>query len=188
VPTQIDLIPAPTAGDDTVQARLTTIVSSAYAVGEAGMWRPGVARVTPAEIAELIRAEQILALTTDREVIGCVRVHQLSDATWGFGMLAVDPNRQGSGGGGALVDAAEHHARTLGARTMQLELLVPVHGDQASKIQLKAWYSSRGYLPAGQGALERDHPSLIPLLAVRCTYEIWQKELPEEPSHFPSRA
>lgn len=63
-----------------------------------------------------------------------------------------------------------------------------MHGDQASKVRLKASYSSRGYLPAGEGALEHDHPGLIPLLAVPCVYEIWRKELPEGPPPGASRA
>jgi GNAT superfamily N-acetyltransferase len=174
---QIEVLPVESADDDSLRQRLAAVVDAAYAIAEAGMWVPGTSRVTPAEISELLRAGRLIALRDGDQVVGCVSTRVLGDGVWGFGMLAVDPARQGGGGGRALLDAAEQRARAGGARTMQLELLVPLHGDQQSKVRLKAWYAAHGYAQIGRGALEHDHPDLLPLLAVPCDYEIWQKPL-----------
>lgn len=177
MPARIDLLAADRADDDAVLTRLTALVNAAYAIGEAGMWRAGVVRVQPAEIGALIRGGRLLALETDGRIDGCVSARDLGDDVWGFGMLAVDPGRQGGGGGRALVDAAEDRARRHGARTMQLELLVPLHGEQESKRRLAAWYAARGYSRVADGDLEHDHPELTAQLAVPCRYAVWQKPL-----------
>jgi GNAT superfamily N-acetyltransferase len=177
VPSQTEVLPADSADDDALRERLAAMVDAAYAIAEAGMWVSGTSRVTPAEIGELIRAGRLIALRDGDQVAGCVSTRDLGDGVWGFGMLAVDPGRQGGGGGRALLAAAEQRARAAGARTMQLELLVPLHGGQRSKVRLKAWYSAHGYAQIGRGALEHDHPDLLPLLAVPCDYEIWHKPL-----------
>ena len=180
MPFRVDLASPDLAEDGALVARLADLVNAAYAIGEAGMWKPGTARVSADEIGALIRAEQLLVLRADGEIVGCVRVHDLGDSIQGFGMLAVDPHRQSGGGGGALVDAVEQRASDRGARASQLELLVPLHGAQDSKARLKTWYSARGYALVEEGLLEHDHPELVPLLAVPCTYEVWRKALPAE--------
>lgn len=177
MPVQIDPLPPTAADDDVLRSRIADVVNAAFAVGEADMWQPGVARTTSGEIGDLVRSGQLLAAERDGQLVGCVRVDRLSGTTWGFGMLAVDPDVQSGGVGGALVDAAEQRAAASGAREMQLELLVPRDRTQDSKTRLKSWYAKRGYEHAGEADLETHHPDLLPLLAGPCTFEVWTKPL-----------
>ncbi|WP_158437754.1 GNAT family N-acetyltransferase [Naasia lichenicola] len=153
------------------------MVNAAYAVGEAGMWRPDTPRTTPDDIAELIAAGELLVAHRRGDALGCVRVQPLDDATWGFGMLAVAPDNQGGGTGGALVDAAEEHAREGGAATMQLEILTPTDAVNPNKARLQRWYAARGYALDRSDAVEDHLPELVPLLAGPCTYDVWRRRL-----------
>lgn len=166
-----------TAADAAGCARVADFTNAAYAIGEAGMWRAGTARTTPAEIAALAAGDELLVAEADGAPVGCVRVRPLDGATWGLGMLAVDPGVQGGGAGGALIDAAEQAALAAGAAEMQLELLVPTGARQASKVRLEGWYAARGYRRTSRDRLEDHHPELVPLLAVACTYDVWRKPL-----------
>ena len=171
-------VPAPTAADDAALVeRLASIVNAAYAIGEAGMWRPGTPRVEAARVRDDLRAGRLLVAGRARGPVGVVRVPPLGPGTWGFGMLAVDPDAQGGRLGAALVAAAEALAGAAGAATMQLELLVPIGREQPSKERLRAWYSRLGYRRVGEGSIAEDHPELADALAEPCAYEVWQRAL-----------
>jgi ribosomal protein S18 acetylase RimI-like enzyme len=58
-------------------------------------------------------------------------------------MFAVRPDGQGSGLGKALLAAAEDHARTGGATTMEMCVI-----DR--RTELIAWYERRGYVRTGE--------------------------------------
>jgi GNAT superfamily N-acetyltransferase len=171
-------VPAPTAADDAALIeRLASIVNAAYAIGEAGMWRPGTPRVEAAQLRDDLRAGRLLVASAEGGPIGVVRVQPIGPDVWGFGMLAVDPEAQGGRLGAALVAAAEAHAGAAGAATMQLELLVPIGREQPSKERLRAWYSRLGYRRVGEGSIAEDHPELADALAEPCAYEVWQRSL-----------
>lgn len=173
----VDLIETRLADDDELCGRITDLVNRAYAIGEAGMWQPGTTRTTRDGIARLIAQGELVGAWFEDDPVGCVRLHRIDPSTWGFGMLAVDPDRQSGGAGSALIDAAERIARSRGAARMQLEILVPIELEQPSKARLRSWYARRGYLLTATGRLEDDHPELVPALAVECTFEVWQKPL-----------
>lgn len=59
-----------------------------------------------------------------------------------FGMLAVDPSRQGSGLGRAMVDAAEDYCRRAGCKVMDLDVL-------SLRTELPPFYKKLGYVPTG---------------------------------------
>ncbi|RIX28548.1 GNAT family N-acetyltransferase [Amnibacterium setariae] len=171
-------VPDPTAADDeALVARLASVVNAAYAIGEAGMWRPGTPRVDAAQLREDLRAGRLLVARAADGLVGVVRVQALGPDRWGFGMLAVDPAAQGGHLGAALVGAAEAHVGAAGATTMQLELLVPIGREQPSKERLRAWYSRLGYRRVGEGSITEDHPELADALAEPCAYEVWQRAL-----------
>lgn len=174
----VALLPPEAAGDETLVGRLVEIVNAAYAVGEAGMWVAGTRRVGVEELRGLIRASEIVVARVGDRVVGCVRVHPLSETAWGFGMLAADPSARGTGVGRALVAAAEERARTAGAAEMQLELLVPSDRVQESKVRLAEWYSRAGYRVVAGRDFAEDFPELAASLAVACDYQIWRKPLP----------
>ncbi|MBF4571193.1 GNAT family N-acetyltransferase [Herbiconiux sp. VKM Ac-1786] len=172
-----DLLDPGVVEDAALVERLVEIVNHAYAVGEAGMWVAGTKRVGVEELRGLIRASEIVAARVDDRVVGCVRVHRLDEAVWGFGMLAADSSVHGTGVGRALVAAAEEHARSAGAAEMQLELLVPGDRVQESKVRLADWYSRAGYRAVDSRDFAEDFPDLATSLAVACDYQIWRKPL-----------
>lgn len=55
-----------------------------------------------------------------------------------FGMLAVDPARQGSGLGRVMVEAAENHCRARGSQWMEISVL-------SLREELLPFYSKLGY-------------------------------------------
>jgi GNAT superfamily N-acetyltransferase len=75
---------------------------------------------------------------------GCAAVtHRAGEPTASFGMFAVRPGVQGSGLGKAVLAAAEEHARSGGATTMEMCVI-----DR--RPELIAWYERRGYTRTGE--------------------------------------
>jgi ribosomal protein S18 acetylase RimI-like enzyme len=68
-----------------------------------------------------------------------------------FGMLAVDPRRQGNGQGRALADAAEKHCRERGCRFMDITVL-------SLGRELLPFYHQLGYLQTGTAAFQPSRP------------------------------
>jgi GNAT superfamily N-acetyltransferase len=173
----VALLEAADSGDRPLVARLTRLVNAVYATAERGLWRDGAMRTTDAEVAELIAAGQIAVATRGGEIVGAVRVHDVSEDVGEFGMLVADPGRRGTGIGRALVDFAERHGRERGRRAMQLELLVPRAWRHPAKEFLRAWYGRRGYRISRTGSPADAHPHLAPLLATPCDLEVHEKPL-----------
>ena len=168
----------PAAADDPVLvAALAVLVNRAYEVAEEGMWHDGVARTTDAEISEaIIGRELVLARDTTGRIVGSIRTRLLNQETGWFGVLAVDGRNGGQGIGGKLVADAESRAASAGARTMQLELLVPVRSHPHTD-RLAAWYGRLGYREPGRLELADVEPSAVPFLAVPCNLAVMQKRL-----------
>jgi GNAT superfamily N-acetyltransferase len=166
---------------DSRDARLvdhvTSLVNDVYATAESGLWRDGAPRTTAAEVAELIRAQQIAVATRHGQIAGSVRLHNVADDLSEFGMLVAAPDQRGTGVGRALVAFAEEHSRERGLRAIQLELLVPRAWRHPSKEFLKAWYGRLGYRPVRSGSIDDNYPHLAPLLATPCDLNIYEKPL-----------
>src|SRR6185295_19693498 len=80
-------------------------------------------RTRPDEVRELLGTGSFLLVADERgEVTGCVYV-ELRGARGYFGLLAVDPGRQGGGIGRALVAAAEAHCRDAGCAFMDIQVV-----------------------------------------------------------------
>ena len=156
---------------------IAAFVNRVYDEAEAGLWRPGAERTTPAEIVALIRRGEIVTARWGDVVVGSVRVQRLDPETAEFGMLAADPGRRGLGIGRALVAYAEQVVAERGARTMQLEVLVPTSWTHPSKEFLRAWYGRLGYRVARVGHLAEMYPELAPRLATECDLLVFHKPL-----------
>lgn len=78
----------------------------------------------------------------DGALQGSVWVEQVEPQTCYLGMLTVDPRLQAKGLGRTLLEAAENHARRLGATRMRMTV---IHVRDA----LIAWYERRGYRRTG---------------------------------------
>jgi GNAT superfamily N-acetyltransferase len=66
-----------------------------------------------------------------------------ADEVWRLGLLSVRPDRQDRKLGRTLLSAAEDHARTRGARRMQMTVI-------NVRDTLIAWYQRRGYALTGE--------------------------------------
>jgi GNAT superfamily N-acetyltransferase len=173
----VELLEAAAAEDAVLVDELAALVTAVYATAESGLWREGAARTTPAELAGLIRAQELAVARRGARVVGCVHVYDVADGTDGFGMLVADPDARGSGIGNALLDFAEELGRARGQQTMRLELLVPREWTHPSKEFLRGWYGRRGYRLVRTTTLAEDYPHLEPLLATPCDLEIHEKVL-----------
>jgi N-acetylglutamate synthase-like GNAT family acetyltransferase len=163
--------------DRPVVERLARLINDVYGTAERGLWRDGVARTTPDELAERIRDGQIVVAARDTQIVGTVAVWDVDREVSAFGMLAVPAEERGSGIGHALLDFIEAGARDRGARAMQLELMLPREWSHPSKEFLKGWYGRRGYRLVRTTMLDEAYPRLTPLLATPCDLQIHQKPL-----------
>jgi N-acetylglutamate synthase-like GNAT family acetyltransferase len=163
--------------DAELAGQLSELINDVYAVAESGLWQEGAKRTTTAELADLIRAGELVVATRDDEILGCLRVHDVTADTCEFGILVADPEKRNVGVGNALLDFAEQQSRERGMRAMQLELLVPREWSHPSKEFLKGWYGRRGYRPISIRRMDLAYPHLAPLLATPCDLEVHEKPL-----------
>lgn len=130
---------------------LVTLVRAAYR-GEGGRrgWTTEAdlvdgGRVTAEELAAAVDdpAGPVLVVEEEGRLVACGRL-QRHGQTAGFGLFAVDPDRQGAGVGGWLLEQAERRAATgWGSRAVRIQVLEPRH-------ELLAFYRRRGYRPTGE--------------------------------------
>jgi ribosomal protein S18 acetylase RimI-like enzyme len=79
------------------------------------------------------------------EITGCVWLEPISEDTWYLGSLAIEPKRQNSGLGRAMLAAGENWAHERGAKRIRMTVI-------NVREALIAWYLRRGY--SGTGATE----------------------------------
>ncbi len=153
-----------------------SLVNRAYEQAEAGLWLPGIARATTAEVAAAIRGDELSVAREEGQLAGSVRSRRLDPGTGWFGALAVDPLYAGRGIGGGLVGYVETRAAAAGATAMQLELLEPLVSHPHTDF-LAAWYARLGYRPVGRRELVDVEPAALPFLAVPCRVVVMRKPL-----------
>jgi GNAT superfamily N-acetyltransferase len=175
-------IAGPTTGvganiHDPVVGTLTDLVNEAYATSEGSLWATRTQRISREAFAETLARGEI-AIAWDRaRAVGCIRVRGLDPTIYEFGVLAVSPDQRGRGVGDALVRFAEEHARSRGARTMELKLLEPLEGAHAFKVMLAEWYERLGYERVGGHPAGEGWPEAADELAVPCRFAVFQKPL-----------
>jgi GNAT superfamily N-acetyltransferase len=173
----VELLEPPAAQDAGLVDRLTALVNDVYATAESGLWRDGATRTTAAEVAGLIRADELTVATRGGRVVGSVRIHDVGPDASEFGLLVAATDERGTGIGRALLDFVEARSRDRGLRAMQLELLVPRDWSHPSKEFLRGLYGRRGYRLSRTERFDDAYPELAPLLATPCVLEIHEKPL-----------
>ncbi|SDF75064.1 Acetyltransferase (GNAT) domain-containing protein [Lentzea fradiae] len=163
--------------DATLAPEIAALVNRVYADAEKGLWAEGGSRTTESEVADLIRAGEIVLARRGERVVGAVRVQRIEDGVGEFGMLVADPGERGTGIGKALVSFAENWALRRDLAHMQLELLVPREWQHPVKEFLRAWYTRLGYRVVHVGDFTRDYPALAPHLACPCDFLVFRKDL-----------
>src|SRR6266851_3547708 len=95
---------------------------------------------------------------------GCVYVELRGDRGY-LGLLGVDPQRQGTGLGRKLMDAAENFFREAGCVAVDLRVI-------SARAPLPAFYRHLGYLETGTAPFSPDVPAKVP-----CHYVLMSKTL-----------
>lgn len=103
-------------------------------------------RTNPDEIVELMKSGGEFLVLDD--LVGCVYLKCSADRAY-FGMLSIDPARQGRGLGRQLIEAAERRARARGCRFMDIHIV-------NLREELPAYYRRLGYVE--RGTLPFSHP------------------------------
>jgi GNAT superfamily N-acetyltransferase len=99
-------------------------------------------RTSHAEVLRLLGLGGfLLASDAAGQPTGCVYVEVRGERGY-FGLLAVDPERQGQGIGRALIAAAEEHCRAAGCAVMDLQVV-------DVRAELPPLYRSLGYVESG---------------------------------------
>ncbi len=104
-------------------------------------------------------------------LVGCVYVELRGERAY-LGLLSVDPKRQKSGLGSALMNAAEEYCANEGCRFMDLRII-------NLREELPIFYRNRGYVETGTAPLT---PGLQPKLP--CHFVEMSKALPVRPRIF----
>jgi GNAT superfamily N-acetyltransferase len=98
-------------------------------------------RTSPAEVSRLLETGTFLLAETDGLLVACVYVERRGERGY-FGMLSVDPSRQGEGLGRLLVAAAEEQCRREGCREMEIHVV-------DLRRELPPLYRRLGYVEVG---------------------------------------
>ena len=98
-------------------------------------------RISPAQVADLLSRGVFLMADDESGPVACVYVEIRGERGY-FGLLAVDPGRQGHGWGRTMVDAAEQHARAAGCAVMDISVV-------NLRTELPPFYHRLGYAPTG---------------------------------------
>ena len=132
--------------------RIISVVNAAFAV-EAFIDGP---RTDDAQMSGLMQTGAFLILEDDtefeedaRRVLASIYVELRGERGY-FGMLAVDPARQGLGLGRVMVEAAESHCRDRGCRHMDIAVLSP-------RAELVPFYSKLGYFETAREPFAAAH-------------------------------
>ena len=117
---------------------LAALISLAYRVED--FFKIGD-RTDAADVRDKMTHGAFIVLQDDDGVAGCVYV-TAQDGLGYFGMLAVDPSRQGQGLGARLIAEAEDHCRGAGCREIEIEVV-------NLRTELPPFYRRFGYAETG---------------------------------------
>jgi GNAT superfamily N-acetyltransferase len=111
-------------------------------------------RTNPADISRLLEKGTFLLAEVEGRLVACVYVELRGDRGY-FGMLSVDPSRQGQGLGRLLIDAAEDRCRRRGCRLMEIHVV-------DLRDELPPFYRRLGYVEAGEEPFSENERTKIP--------------------------
>jgi GNAT superfamily N-acetyltransferase len=120
------------------RATMLSIINSAFAIET---FIEGV-RTNESQLTDMMeKGEFLLGLDSSEQVVASVYVEVRGTRGY-FGMLAVDPKRQGSGLGRTMIEAAEQYCRAKGCSAMDITVLSP-------RTELPPYYRKFGYVESG---------------------------------------
>jgi ribosomal protein S18 acetylase RimI-like enzyme len=102
-------------------------------------------RTNAREIVEMMESgEFLIAGESNREMSGCVYLTCRDDRAY-FGMLSIDPSKQGQGLGRRLITAVEERARERGCRFMDIHIVNL--REELPGLYRRFGYAEQGTLP-----------------------------------------
>ena len=112
-------------------------------------------RTNPATVLSLMEKGKFLVAEDAANLVGCVHF-ELRGKRGYFGMLSIDPQRQGKGVGRQLVDAVEKYFRDAGCKFCDLKIV-------NVRTELHDLYHRWGYVDAGTSVYDDPTPTKIPV-------------------------
>ena len=131
---------------------IVTVINAAFRRAESFLIDQD--RINVETVRDLLQKGCFLVADDLGVLCGCVYVEPRGDRSY-LGLLSVDPERQESGLGSKLMQAAEDHCAKAGSRFMDLRIV-------NVRKELPNFYHRRGYVDAGT---EPFTPGLNPKLA-----------------------
>ena len=116
------------------------------------------------EIRPMVDAGRFLLAEDEGQLVGCVLIQAEGERGY-FGLLAVEPSRQGRGAARALVDAAEARCRAAGCRAVDIRVV-------DLRRELFSFYERLGYRRTG----EKPFPEGV-AVKLPCRFVVMSKEL-----------
>ena len=98
-------------------------------------------RIYPGKVREMLRTGKYLLAEDNGALIACVYVELRRQRAY-FGLLGVDPSRQGQGLGRKMVEEAEDYARSSGCEFIDLRIV-------NLRAELPPFYQRLGYVETG---------------------------------------
>jgi GNAT superfamily N-acetyltransferase len=124
---------------------VASLVNDAYQAAQEQLFSEPTPRLSVASVSAVIAAGEFVVYEVDHHIVGVVLQRDTSTRVGFFGVLAVSPNRAGSGIARTLLDFIEFEALERGVETMELDLLLP-DTPTPHQYRLKEWYERRGYV------------------------------------------
>ena len=121
-------------------------------------------RIDPPGVRAFLQKGKFLLAEDATGLAGCVYVELRGDRGY-LGLLGVDPQRQGTGLGRKLMDAAENYFREAGCVAIDLRVI-------SARTPLPAFYRHLGYLETGTAPFAPDVPVKVP-----CHYILMSKPM-----------
>ena len=121
-------------------------------------------RIDPQGVREYMGKGKFLVAEDVSGLAGCVYMELRGDRGY-LGLLGVEPRRQGTGLGRALMDAAEKYFREADCRAVDLRII-------SARTPLPAFYAHLGYTQTGSAPLAPGVPVKVP-----CHYILMTKNL-----------
>jgi ribosomal protein S18 acetylase RimI-like enzyme len=151
------MLPTRTATESDAEA-IARLVNTAFLVEKFFIERD---RTNPSTVRSLMQKGQFLLAEDAVNLVGTIYL-ELHGGRGYFGMLSIDPSRQGMGVGRQLVDAAEKIFRDAGCKFSDLKI-VNVRTD------LHTLYHRWGYADAGTAVYDDPTPTKIPVHFIMMT-------------------
>ena len=118
---------------------IVTVINAAFRRAESFLIDQD--RIDVQTVCDLLQKETFLVADDLGVLCGCVYVEPRGERSY-LGLLSVDPQRQKSGLGSKLMQAAEDHCAKAGSRVMDLRIV-------NVRKELPSFYHRRGYVDAG---------------------------------------